>query len=117
MMPRFFAAACLLGSLGACAAPRHPVATAARPALAERGTILAVRPVPRRNPRPVRVLLAQLGGGPPATGNEEFIVRREDGGLLAVVQPEMPGLRPGRPVLILPGKPPRIGPLPSMAER
>ena len=116
-MLRFFASACLLASLAGCTAPPHPLAAVVPTPVAERGTLLAMRPVPGSDPPPVRLLLAQLGGGPPPAGNVEFIVRREDGDLLAVVQPGVPALRPERPVLILPGMPPRIVPLPSMAER
>lgn len=125
-MLRFFASACLLGGLAGCGAPpRATAAVHAPPIVAdqavhwvgERGTILATRPVPSTDPRPVWRLLARLGGGPPTVGTVEFIVRREDGGLLAVVQPAAPGLRTGRQVLILPGMPARIGPLPSVAER
>lgn len=116
-MLRFFVSACVLGSLGACAPPPHPpVAVRVNPT-GEGGIILAVHPVPTNGPGPVETVLARLGGGPRSAGNAEFVVRRGDGAVFAVVQPSAAVLRPGIRVLILPGTPTRIRPLPAMAAR
>jgi len=120
-MLRFFASACLLASLPGCAAPpAHPIQAAiakAAPATTSRdfGTILAVRPVPERDPQPVRVVLQQLGGSGAASGTEEIIVRSDTGETLAVVQPDAPTLRPGARVAILRGLPTLLSPLPASA--
>lgn len=120
-MQRFFASACVLGSLACCAAPPHPpVALHSNPPGAA-GTILAIHPVPANASSPVETVLARLGGGPILAGNAEFVVRRADGAVFAVVQPLMQQgaatLQPGSRVLILPGLPTRVRALPALAAR
>ena len=122
-MLRFLASACLLAALTGCAAPRPapapPSVAVARPATAERGTILVVRPVPVHAPQPVQVLLRRLGSGDAMlAGTAEFIVRSDAGATLAVVQPADPALRPGQRVSIARGTPTLLDPLPdSVAAR
>jgi hypothetical protein len=81
----------------------QPVATPAPPL--ERGTILAMHPIPAEPPETARILLSGLGGTPAPRHADsfEFIVRAPGGATIAVVQPETDGLRPGAPVAILRG--------------
>ncbi|HET8995499.1 MAG TPA: hypothetical protein VFN42_02415 [Acetobacteraceae bacterium] len=121
-MQRFFVSACLLGSLAGCtAAPPPPPVVAHVSPPGEAGIVLAIHPVPAAQSGPAELVLARLGGGPGLAGNAEFVVRRADGAVFAVVQPRVQQdaatLRPGSRVLILPGIPTRLRALPALAAR
>lgn len=100
-LPLVLLAACA-GPAPEVAAPAAPVVASAPALLPASGVIVARRPVAATSPR----VLAAIGrkdaaraGAPaaefPAT---EFIVRTEGGRTFSVVQPDEPGLRPGRHV-------------------
>jgi len=109
----------LLITLAACATPVQPPAPTPTPTPAasvtaepvERGTVLAIRPVPAADPRTARILLSSLGKAAEPTDQRivEYVVRAENGATISVVQDSMDGVRPGDRVSLQRGARTRIG--------
>ena len=107
MLLRFFVSLGVVVAVAGCASPA-PVRPDPGPVTAtwqQEGTILAVRPIPAAIELPVR--LGWPGADQQQSGSE-VIVKLDDGGTLAVVQPGPPALHVGQRVGVLRGEPTRL---------